>query len=104
MADLHGVVEVFHELCVPHFYHATRNSLIINELHILHRKVASRFPSISINHKKSIMEYEDVQDACVAAKEDGFAEGKAEGKAEGRTIKVNTTKLSQPCCDWNIKK
>ena len=39
MADLHGVVEVFHELCVPHFYHAMRNSLIINELHILHRKV-----------------------------------------------------------------
>ena len=35
-------------------------------------------------YKKSIMEYEDVQDACVAAKEDGFAEGKAEGRAEGR--------------------
>ena len=34
-------------------------------------------------YKKSIMEYEDVQDACVAAKEDGFAEGKAEGRAEG---------------------
>jgi len=34
-------------------------------------------------YKKSIMEYEDVQDACVAAKEDGFAEGKAEGLAEG---------------------
>ena len=32
-------------------------------------------------YKKSIMEYEDVQDACVAAKEDGFAEGKAEGEA-----------------------
>ena len=28
-------------------------------------------------YKKSIMEYEDVQDACVAAKEDGFEEGKA---------------------------
>ena len=34
-------------------------------------------------YKKSIMEYEDVQDACVAAKEDGFEEGKAKGKAEG---------------------
>ena len=34
-------------------------------------------------YKKSIMEYEDVQDACVAAKEDGFEEGKAEGLAEG---------------------
>ena len=34
-------------------------------------------------YEKSIMEYADVQDACVAAKEDGFAEGKAEGKAEG---------------------
>ena len=34
-------------------------------------------------YKKSIMEYEDVQDACVAAKEDGFAEGEAKGKAEG---------------------
>ena len=41
MADLHGVVEVFHELCVPHFYHATRNSLTINELHILHREVSN---------------------------------------------------------------
>ena len=28
-------------------------------------------------YKKSIMEYEDVQDACVAAKEDGFEEGEA---------------------------
>ena len=36
-------------------------------------------------YKKSIMEYEDVQDACVAAKEDGFAEGRAEGLAEGET-------------------
>ena len=35
-------------------------------------------------YKKSIMEYEDVQDACVAAKEDGFEEGEAKGKAEGR--------------------
>lgn len=34
-------------------------------------------------YEKSIMEYADVQDACVAAKEDGFAEGKAEGLAEG---------------------
>ena len=34
-------------------------------------------------YKKSIMEYEDVQDACVAAKEDGFEEGKAKGRAEG---------------------
>ena len=39
MADLHGVVEVFHELCVPHFYHGIPNSLIINELHILHREM-----------------------------------------------------------------
>ena len=39
MADLHGVVEVFHELCVPHFYHGIPNSLIINELHILHREI-----------------------------------------------------------------
>ena len=35
-------------------------------------------------YEKSIMEYADVQDACVAAKEDGFAEGKAEGRAEGK--------------------
>ena len=35
-------------------------------------------------YKKSIMEYEDVQDACVAAKEDGFEEGKAKGRAEGK--------------------
>ena len=34
-------------------------------------------------YEKSIMEYADVQDACVAAKEDGFAEGKNEGLAEG---------------------
>ncbi len=34
-------------------------------------------------YKKSIMEYEDVQDACVAAKEDGFEEGLAEGEARG---------------------
>lgn len=34
-------------------------------------------------YEKSIMEYADVQDACVAAKEDGFAEGKTEGRAEG---------------------
>jgi len=27
-------------------------------------------------YKKSVMDYADVRDACVAAKEDGFAEGK----------------------------
>ena len=43
MADLHGVVEVFHDLCVPHFYHAMLNSLIINELHILHREVKTAY-------------------------------------------------------------
>ena len=34
------------------------------------------------------MEYEDVQDACVAAKEDGFAEGLAEGEARGEANKA----------------
>ncbi len=32
-------------------------------------------------YKKSIMEYADVQDACVAAMEDGFAEGEANTKS-----------------------
>lgn len=36
-------------------------------------------------YKKSIMEYADVQDACVAAMEDGFAAGEAKGEARGRT-------------------
>ncbi len=48
MADLHGVVEVFHELCVPHFYHGIPNSLIINELHILHREIIA-YNSLNIN-------------------------------------------------------
>ena len=34
-------------------------------------------------YKKSVMDYADVRDACVAAKEDGFAEGKEEGRMEG---------------------
>ncbi len=35
-------------------------------------------------YKKSVMDYADVRDACVAAKEDGLAEGKEEGRMEGR--------------------
>ena len=35
-------------------------------------------------YKKSVMDYADVRDACIAAKEDGLAEGKEEGKIEGR--------------------
>ena len=34
-------------------------------------------------YKKSIMEYADVQDACVAAMEDGIAEGEKRGEARG---------------------
>ena len=34
-------------------------------------------------YKKSILEYADVKDACVAAREDGFAEGEAWGEARG---------------------
>lgn len=34
-------------------------------------------------YKKSIMEYADVQDACVAAMEDGIAEGEARGREAG---------------------
>lgn len=37
-------------------------------------------------YEKSIMEYADVQDACVAAKEDGYAEGEAKGEAKGRRL------------------
>ena len=44
-------------------------------------------------YKKSIMEYEDVQDACVAAKEDGFAEGRAEGLTEGEGNKAREIAL-----------
>ena len=38
-ADLYSFVAVFYVFCVPHFYHTFRNSLIINEFNILHRKV-----------------------------------------------------------------
>ena len=44
-------------------------------------------------YKKSIMEYEDVQDACVAAKEDGFEEGKAKGRTEGEANKAREIAL-----------
>ena len=40
-ADLHGYYAVFDGLILPYFYHLIINSLIINELHILHREVAS---------------------------------------------------------------
>ena len=59
-------------------------------------------------YKKSIMEYEDVQDACVAAKEDGFEEGKAEGKDSTSSMSVivlalcnQKTKPLATKCPWN---
>lgn len=36
---MHDHMEVIYELCVPHFYHAFRNLLIINAFNILHRQV-----------------------------------------------------------------
>ena len=36
---MHDHMEVIYELCVPHFYHAFRNLLIINAFNILHREV-----------------------------------------------------------------
>ena len=39
-ADLHSDAEVIYERCVPHFYHALCNALIINEFNILYQKVA----------------------------------------------------------------
>ena len=53
-ADMHGYYAGFDGFFLPHFYHRLYNSLIINKLNSLHRKVASRFPSISINHKKTV--------------------------------------------------
>ena len=39
-ADLYSLVAVFYEFCIPHFYHALCNSLIINVFNILHREIA----------------------------------------------------------------
>ena len=36
---MHDHMEVIYELCVPHFYHAFRNLLIINAFNIPHRQV-----------------------------------------------------------------
>ena len=52
-------------------------------------------------YKKSIMEYADVQDACVAAMEDGIAEGEARGREAGladakRTIALEMLKKGIP--------
>ena len=37
---MHGFPAVIDGFCVPLFYHALCNSLIINEFNILHREVA----------------------------------------------------------------
>ena len=42
-ADLYSFVAVIYVFCVPHFYHAFHNSLIINEFNILHRQVKSAY-------------------------------------------------------------
>lgn len=52
-------------------------------------------------YKKSIMEYADVQDACVAAMEDGIAEGEARGREAGladakRTMALEMLKKGIP--------
>ena len=39
-ADMHGYYASFDGFFLPHFYHHLYNSLIINKLNSLHRKIA----------------------------------------------------------------